>query len=492
MEDGQQPLSAEATSSTLESPQALPDNEQNRNAGTVSAAAFQNLNRTVAHVSEGGLTLGEARGRIQDIIRLDGSQRGITYTQSELETNASPWIKLLDSYQQTLGEENGSGPTAANERGPPPERPDADQRGTPQQQPDARRETLDPNRQAPSDSQGQTNATRGRGSSNSTRGFSAGDRPELDSNRGSGDSVHASERSQKLHHRKHVKRQHPDDSDDESSSSLSDSDGSTSGRSSDGSERHKKKKKSKPRLDPKLLRFRSTGRSLPRRLNKLDARARNCAQFENFSRDPKEVVRLIRAQPGSPPVSPEALTAIIKNEFYEFDTLLREKGESETVTTEGDWVSAWDLWSQAVSFVFWDRNDELRGYFNYMRGHFRQHHQGMHRNVVALDKAIRRELSLSTSSLYSDLHNFTSLERSYLYPGGRHYQAPSSSFPTTGQFRKRARISRDSTGEICWNWNWNRCYKSDKECPRRHICSECNSPSHRKGNRDCPRSAKAS
>jgi hypothetical protein len=58
MEDGQQPLLAEATSSTLESPQALPDNEQNRNAGTVSAAAFQNLNRTVAHISEGGLTLG--------------------------------------------------------------------------------------------------------------------------------------------------------------------------------------------------------------------------------------------------------------------------------------------------------------------------------------------------------------------------------------------------------------------------------------------------
>jgi hypothetical protein len=35
------------------------------------------------------------------------------------------------------------------------------------------------------------------------------------------------------------------------------------------------------------------------------------------------------------PVSSEALMAIIKNEFYEFDALLHEKGESETVTSEG-------------------------------------------------------------------------------------------------------------------------------------------------------------
>ena len=112
-------------------------------------------------------------------------------------------------------------------------------------------------------------------------------------------------------------------------------------------------------MDKKLPKFLADGQDLPDKLAILDPRDRFSAQLENLSREPKEILRLIRTSSKHPPASIEAYSAIIRNEFYDFETLLKEKGEATTLSTEGDWSSAWDLWEQAVTFVFWDREREL-------------------------------------------------------------------------------------------------------------------------------------
>ncbi|KAJ7220129.1 hypothetical protein GGX14DRAFT_315238, partial [Mycena pura] len=138
--------------------------------------------------------------------------------------------------------------------------------------------------------------------------------------------------------------------------------------------------------------------------------------IENYSRDPKEALRLIRTHAGCPEFTETGWKCILEGKYVDFDLLSTEL-HARGVTSNGDWVTIWMSYQSAVNFAFQNREQELDTYFKYIQSLFRQTGDDLAHNVIACDKAIRTFVGNSRSTFLDDVHKFGQFDRSHLMAG---------------------------------------------------------------------------
>jgi hypothetical protein len=208
---------------------------------------------------------------------------------------------------------------------------------------------------------------------------------------------------------------------------------------------------------------------------------------ENYSRDPKEALRLIRGIAGSPEFTESGWKSLLEGNYVDFDQVSKEL-YGRGVSTHGDWITVWMSFQRAVNFAFEKREEELDTYFKYIQGLFAQTGDELAHNVIGCDRAIRTFVGNSRGTFLDDIHKFTQFDRSYLTTGMVNFKpARQSGVGGSGSGSGRERKPKKSNKrEVCRNWNFGTC-TDDGSCPRIHLCSKCNGK-HRK--RDCTDSSK--
>ncbi|KAJ7675541.1 hypothetical protein B0H17DRAFT_1207580 [Mycena rosella] len=144
--------------------------------------------------------------------------------------------------------------------------------------------------------------------------------------------------------------------------------------------------------------------------------------LENYTRDAKESLRLMRGHAGCPSFTETGWMDILAGSYVDFDDVARELLDFGQVTTQGQWVDVWGKYKRCINYAFEDRNDELDKYFDYIQGLFAQNSTELAHNVIGCDKAIRRFIGSSKTALFDELHLFVQFERSYLIPNMVHFR----------------------------------------------------------------------
>ena len=144
------------------------------------------------------------------------------------------------------------------------------------------------------------------------------------------------------------------------------------------------------------------------------------------------------------------------------------------VTTHGDWTIAFDLTRDAYLFMFAHRAEELKLYQRHTLQHFATKQESEHLRVIALNKAIRKQVSEQCNLLLSDSDQFSDLWSMHL----NHFGAAEPSW-TSGT---TATASADwppiwKWNEVCRNWNKGVC-GWEKICFYLHVCELCLKKGH--------------
>ncbi|KAK7023975.1 hypothetical protein R3P38DRAFT_3194548 [Favolaschia claudopus] len=239
---------------------------------------------------------------------------------------------------------------------------------------------------------------------------------------------------------------------------------SSSDSSSESASRERRGKK--PRLDKTRMGFDPSDNG-----PQLDPYRRDVADLlENYSRDPKEVLRLTQTRAGCPQFTEAGWKSLLAGEYVDFDAVAQEIF-GYRVDNSDRWHQIWHLYAKCVAFAFHMRRAELETYNEFVKNLFIS--TDITHNVIACDKAIRTFLGTSKHHLFNDVQLFQRFQHSHLIPGGIHYRPKGSSTSgSAGSTRKRVGgKSDDSSVEICRNWNVGKCSFGDK-CKRLHICNE--------------------
>ncbi|KAJ7603712.1 hypothetical protein FB45DRAFT_1071116 [Roridomyces roridus] len=197
--------------------------------------------------------------------------------------------------------------------------------------------------------------------------------------------------------------------------SPSTTDGSSRSSSRETDQTHKHKK---PRLDPSRF-----GYDPEAEIHGYQDKYRRDVfhVIENYSRDPKEMVRITRARLGCPRFTEVGWRCIVQGEYVDFDAVSLDF-YGHAVTTSVHWNQVWDDFEKAMLFVFNDRQQELITYAKYIRSLFTTMPSNLVHNAINCEKAIRSLIGSTRQLLFSDTSEFVQLERAYLIPGMLHYK----------------------------------------------------------------------
>ncbi|KAJ3506134.1 hypothetical protein NLJ89_g7034 [Agrocybe chaxingu] len=89
-----------------------------------------------------------------------------------------------------------------------------------------------------------------------------------------------------------------------------------------------------------------------------------------------------------------------------------------TIRTHSDWVIAWDVFVQAVLYVFPHRSNELTAYGKFIRQLFTSVPVERHARVIQFDRAARLRAASRRDLLLSDHHQFTDLNVLWIQNAG--------------------------------------------------------------------------
>ena len=143
------------------------------------------------------------------------------------------------------------------------------------------------------------------------------------------------------------------------------------------------------------------------------------------------------------------------------------------IQTNGEWISAWNVASRAVSFIFPHRVDELREYGEYINRQFSVKVVSAHRKIILYDVAIRNEVAGGQCFLLTDTQRFNHLYSAIVMPDGIVSEYGKSSHSNGG----KASGSRANT--VCNRFNsGSGCKSSDVDCRFKHICKLCHRTGH--------------
>ncbi|KAJ7509726.1 hypothetical protein B0H11DRAFT_1658636, partial [Mycena galericulata] len=143
--------------------------------------------------------------------------------------------------------------------------------------------------------------------------------------------------------------------------------------------------------------------------------------IENYTHNTKEAMRLIRSHAGCPSFTETGWKDVLEGNYVDFDEVAQTLLDYKQIDSQGQWVDVWGKFKRCVSFAFADRNDELDAYFDYIQRLFSGSSPELAHNVIACDKAIRRFIGSSKTTLFNDFPSFGQFERSYLIPGMVHF-----------------------------------------------------------------------
>ena len=103
-------------------------------------------------------------------------------------------------------------------------------------------------------------------------------------------------------------------------------------------------------------------------------------------------------------------TKNIREVEFKFGT----KDSSKPVTTHRDWTIAFDLTHNTYLFAFAHRAEKLKLYQRHILQQFATKQESEHLRVIALDKAIKKQVSEWRNLLLSDFEQFSDLQSMHL------------------------------------------------------------------------------
>lgn len=248
-------------------------------------------------------------------------------------------------------------------------------------------------------------------------------------------------------------------------------------------------------LEEALLPF-MPGNRVAIRLQGTDSLEATLLLKENYLRDVSLVKQRILCRPDCPEVPENIWSHVIANKFVDLDhiftSIFSVDGDTKDtfhlgdvelstasskptkkIANQGDWISCWTRYMDAVLYVYPHRSVELRAYQSYLNDTFVGLKPSLGGQVIRFDRAVRAVVARGNRGTLSDFSKFQYLQTMYLHPGGA--AAAGVLAPTEGG-RGRGR-----SNEICKRFNDGRC--PDRNCRFKHACLSCASTSH--GQVDC-------
>ncbi|KAJ7081228.1 hypothetical protein C8R44DRAFT_895100 [Mycena epipterygia] len=92
--------------------------------------------------------------------------------------------------------------------------------------------------------------------------------------------------------------------------------------------------------------------------------------IENYTRDIKETLRLIRSMAGCPVFTETGWKDVPAGNYVDFHEIAQTLLGNKQITTQGQWVDIWGKFKRCICFPLEGRNEELETYFDYIQGLF--------------------------------------------------------------------------------------------------------------------------
>lgn len=182
---------------------------------------------------------------------------------------------------------------------------------------------------------------------------------------------------------------------------------------------------------------------------------------ENYLRDLTYVKHMLVCHPDCPAVPDGVWNDILAGRFVDLDKIFssmysidgdrRERhkvGEIEIVTSQvktskhitehGDWTLAWNLYQEAVTFVYPHRARELQSYYTHVTGLFAALRGSEKGRAISYDRAVRSDVARNNRRLLTDFGDFNSLYTMHIHTAG----SGSASSASQTQGGDRARTGR--------------------------------------------------
>jgi hypothetical protein len=230
-------------------------------------------------------------------------------------------------------------------------------------------------------------------------------------------------------------------------------------------------------------------------------------QLDNFSADPKSVVSDILSTPGCPPFPPSEWLNIVRWKYVdlgkvldsahtieldpkkthiiddEVELALRVSKSSAGIKTSSDHSIAFNMYIDAISFVFPQQRKEYAQYNTYLSRLFHAVEVQYHSRVIEFDRSVRNQVAMQRNLRLTDYSEFEHLRTTFLTSFGLGSNSSSSTSASGGRTNRR-----DGAGgrdDSCHKWNRGTCQKSDSECRFAHCCDRrgCRGAHHKA---DCP------
>lgn len=217
---------------------------------------------------------------------------------------------------------------------------------------------------------------------------------------------------------------------------------------------------------------------------------------ENYLRDVALVKQRILCRPDCPEVPELVWNGIISSKYVDFDhifsSIFSVDGDSKDtfhfgdvelstastkptkkVKSQGDWISCWNRYYDAVVYVYPCRDIELRTYSTYVNDTFVGLRDDCAPQVVLFDRGARVVAARGNRGSLSDAFKLQYLQIMYLHPSGA--AAPGVVARAEGS------RSRGRSNDVCNKYNDGKC--PNRDCRYKHACRSCGG-SH--AQTDCP------
>ena len=219
--------------------------------------------------------------------------------------------------------------------------------------------------------------------------------------------------------------------------------------------------------------------------------ARTCELLELYGEDLPRCKFLVRTAPYAPEGIPQSQwERILRGESLNLDhflssivrTTIDEERQARIGTTQltfntteakrkvkssHDWAAAWRRASEAVSFAFPHRREELDLYHRHIQSEFDVKQPGSHHRIIAYDVAVRNYVGGGQTSVLTDRDRFSHLYSAIVVADGIEFSASTRKTPTS--------VSKST--EVCNKYN------TTTGCPHapcryRHSCKGCGEDGH--------------
>ncbi|KIY47600.1 hypothetical protein FISHEDRAFT_45027 [Fistulina hepatica ATCC 64428] len=149
---------------------------------------------------------------------------------------------------------------------------------------------------------------------------------------------------------------------------------------------------------------------------------------------------------------------------------------ADRVTTSGDWMTAFDSFTDAFLFIFPHSKGEMCHYAEHVKSFFKARPESEHSGVIAYDSTVHTRVGQQCDLLHTDFLKFQDLQIRFIFSpigssGRTTSQSTKPGFSAGGGRQKQSKTP-------CRNFNNGICPRSAALCYYTHICSKCQARDH--------------